>query len=126
MLLLNFSHPITTAQRSQIEELTGRQIEHSLGTMAQFDHAIAFGARTVALVDQVGLTPAEWQGVPLLVNLPGFAPAAACLLAELHGRIGHFPAIVRLKPVLNTTPTEYEVAEIVNLQTLREQARLRR
>jgi hypothetical protein len=60
------------------------------------------------------------------VNPPGLAPATAALLAELHGRMGYFPSILRLRPVSGTTPTRYEVAEIINLQALRDAARLQR
>lgn len=38
----------------------------------------------------------------------------------------HFPAILRLCPVVGSVPTVYEVAELVNLQAVREQARRRR
>ncbi|HIC88928.1 MAG TPA: hypothetical protein EYP04_05955 [Anaerolineae bacterium] len=74
----------------------------------------------------VRLAKEEWQIAPLLVNLPGYASAVACLLAEVHGRAGHFPAIVRIRPVAESNPTVYEVAEIINLQALRERARQRR
>lgn len=61
----------------------------------------------------------------LVVVLPGLATAAACLLAELHGRLGHFPAIARLQrqpgPVV-----AYEVVEVIDLQSARQQARTRR
>jgi hypothetical protein len=56
----------------------------------------------------------------------GNAPAAFVLLAELHGRIGHFPALIRLRPLPGSTPTTYEVAELINLQAIREDARRRR
>jgi len=48
------------------------------------------------------------------------------LLAELHGRMGYFPPIVRLRPVPNALPPRFEVAEIINLQAVREAARTRR
>jgi hypothetical protein len=48
------------------------------------------------------------------------------LLAELHGRCGYFPAAVRLRPVPDSVPPRFEVAEIVNLQAVREKARGRR
>ena len=64
--------------------------------------------------------------MPILANLPGYAPAAAAVLAELHGRMGHFPAIIRLRPIVGTTPTRYEVAEIADLRELRDAARAER
>ncbi len=51
---------------------------------------------------------------------------AVALLVELHGRMGYFPPIVRLKPVAGALPPRYEVTEIINLQEVREQARKKR
>lgn len=76
-----------------------------------------------AVVSEIGLTSVEWQSTPLLIRPPGHAPAAAVLLAELHGRIGSFPAIVWLRREIDKGPTRYEVAEIVNLQGVRDRVR---
>ncbi len=126
MLLLNLSHPLTPAQQAQIEQLTGRGIDRLIEIMPQFDHEQPFAEQILALVDAVGLSADEWQTTAIVVNPPGYAPAAATLLAELHGRMGHFPAIVRLRPAPGSTPTRYEVAEIVNLQAVRDSARFKR
>ena len=79
----------------------------------------------MALVELVGLTQAEWETLPIVVNPPGFVPGALCLLSELHGRMGYFPAVVRLCPVAGSNPRMYELAEIINLQALRDAARER-
>jgi len=126
MIVLNFSHPLTPAQITQIERLTNRKIARVIEQMPQFDHAQSFAEQARALVDAVGLSSQEWQTLPILVNPPGYAPAALVLLAELHGRMGYFAAVVRIRPVANSTPTQYEVAEILNLQSVREAARERR
>jgi len=126
MIILNFSHPLTPAQLGQIEALTGQVVERVVDLMPQLDHERRFDAQIGELVDGVGLSPQEWQTKPLLVNPPGYAPAAAVLLAEMHGRMGHFPAILRLRPVPDSNPPQYEVAEVINLQTLRDRARERR
>lgn len=126
MILLNLSHPLTEEQQQQIETLTGRPIERLIERMAQFDLARPFAEQSAALVDSVGLTPAEWQTAPLLVNLPSLNFGAAAVLAELHGRCGYFPPVVRLRPVAGSLPPRYEVAEIVNLQAVRDEARKRR
>jgi hypothetical protein len=94
--------------------------------MAQFDHGKPFGRQVARLVDGIGLSPAAWQTTRILLNPPGFAPIAVALLAELHGRMGYFPAIVRMRPIPNSVPPEYEVAEIINLQAVRDQARRER
>lgn len=125
VILLNFTHPLTAAQRGQIQALTGEMIAKDLGEMAQFDDQ-PLAEQIVALVDGVGLSAEEWQTLPLLLNPPGFAPATAALLAELHGRTGYFLPIIRLRKLVDNTPLRWEVAEIVNLQKLRDQARLKR
>lgn len=125
MLLLNFSHPLTDAQRSAVEALTGGVLDRVLDVRTQFDHALPFAEQVVALVDGIGLTAQEWQTLPLLVHAPSLSTIACAVLAELHGRCGHFPQILRLRPVGGGAPG-FEVAEIVNLQTVRDQARVRR
>jgi len=47
-------------------------------------------------------------------------------LAEGHSRIGYFPAIVRLRPLADSLPPRFEVAEIINLQAVRDLARQQR
>lgn len=125
MLILNFSHPITPVQHAQLAAMLGTQPE--IRTIAvQLDHRAPLLPQIVAVVEAAALTPEHWQTTPLLINPPGYAPAAAALLAELHGRIGHFPALIQLRPLEGSTPTVYEVAEVINLQQVREHARTQR
>lgn len=58
--------------------------------------------------------------------LPSLNFIAAVLLAELHGRMGYFPTIVRLRPVADATPRRFEVAELIDLQSVRDVARIKR
>jgi len=126
MILINFSHPTTAEQRAQIEALTGQPIARTIERAAQFDTAEPFAPQVTALIDSVGLSPAEWQTEPLLIMLPSLNFGAAVLLADLHGRCGYFPPVVRTRPVPNALPPRFEVAEIINLQTVRENARTKR
>jgi len=126
MILLNFSHPLTPEQLAQVTELTGQPIERSISLPAQFDHQQPFGTQLDQLMSQVNLTPNEWQTAPILVNPPSLNFIAALLLAELHGRMGYFPPIIRLRPIEGALPPRYEVAEILNLQAVRDAARLKR
>lgn len=134
MILLNFSHPLTPAQIAQVETLTGQRAERVIEKMPQFDHAQAFAAQARALVDAVGLTAQEWQTAPLVIIPPALNFIAAIVLAELHGRMGYFPTVARLRPVADMTPphpsvtlrTGFEIAEVVNLQSVRDAARTRR
>jgi len=92
----------------------------------QLDHERPFDEQVWDLVDGIGLSPEQWQTIPLIINPPGYAPAAVALLAELHGRMGYFPSILRLRPVPSSNPPQFEAAEIINLQALRDRARERR
>ncbi len=125
MLILNFSHPLTEEQRAQSAELASTAIEDIRTIPVQIDQTQALEVQVRAIVDSVGLTPDEWQTCELLINPPGYAPAAFVLLAELHGRIGHFPTLIRLRPRSGPVTT-YEVSELLNLQTIREEARKHR
>jgi hypothetical protein len=126
VILINFGHPLTDEQRAQLDTLAGQPVERIVDVPTQFDHRHPFPDQVRALVDGLELSPAEWQTLPILVNPPALNAIAVTLLAELHGRMGHFPAIVRLRPVANSPVTRYEVAEIVNLQAVRDAARGRR
>jgi hypothetical protein len=126
MLLLNFSHPLTPDQVKGIEAITGQTVERTIEAQAQFDHARLFPEQVRELVDGLGLTPVQWQQEALLINPPALNAIAVTLLAELHGRMGYFPPVVRLRPVAGSTPPRFEVAEVINLQQVRDEARLRR
>jgi len=126
MLLVNFSHPLAAAHIGRIRALTGQEIERVVQARVQFDHERPFGPQVRDLVDSVGLTPEVWQTARILLNPPSLQVIAVTVVAELHGRMGYFPAILRLKPVRSTVPPEFEVAEIINLQAVRDEARHRR
>jgi hypothetical protein len=126
MLLLNFGHPLTDAHLARIRELAGRDIERVVLVPTHFDHARSFAEQIRELLATVPLTPEQWQTTPLLINPPSLAPITAVLLAEIHGRSGFFPTILRLRPAVDATPPVFEVAELINLQSVRDSARLRR
>jgi hypothetical protein len=126
LLVLNYSHPLTAAHRADIEALTGSAIAEVRDIPTQLDPETPFGPQIVALAEAAELTPAQWQTQALLVVLPALNYAAALLLAELHGRMGYFPPVVRLRPVAGALPPRYEVAEVLDVQTQRAEARQRR
>jgi len=124
MIVLNYAHPLTAAQSARLAELLGETPEVR-DIPVHVDRARPLAAVATELADAAGLMPSEWQTRPLLLNPPGLAPLALALIAEIHGRCGYFPAIISIRPVADMTP-RYEVAEIVNLQDLRDTARARR
>lgn len=122
MILLNFSHPLTSDQLTQVTTLLGEEpIVHPIAV--QIDRKRPLQQVATALANTVDLSPQEWQTTPLLINPPGLAPLALALIAEIHGRAGYFVPILNIRPVEGATPPRFEVAEIVNLQTLRDSAR---
>jgi hypothetical protein len=126
LVVLNFSHPITPEQQAEIERLAGQPVERVLEVPVQIDHEAPLAPQIVALAEATGLSLDEWQTLPLLVNLPSLALAAGALLAELHGRMGHFPTVLHLRPETSGPTTVFVVAGLENLQTLRDVARTRR
>lgn len=124
-LLLNFSHPLTDEQRQDLEKRIGsvpeeRKIEVQVPPQTSMTQA------ATALVDGLNLSAEQWQITPLLIVPPGFSILASVLLAELHGRIGHFPTVVVIRSVPDAPVQTYAIAELINLQQVRERARERR
>lgn len=125
MILLNFSHPLTPDQLDRISALCGRPINLVFPLSTHFNVHQSLGPQVAALVSGIGLESHEWQTTGILVNLPSLNFVAALVLAELHGRMGYFPPVVRLRPAKGVLSSHDEVAEILNLQAIRDEARTR-
>ena len=126
MILLNFSHPLTPEQTAQVENLAGQKIEQIITFPVQFDNNQPFLPQLAELVGSLPLSSEELQTQPILLNPPSLNFITGLLLAELHGRMGYFPPILRMRSIPDSLPPRYEVAEILNLQALRDEARHRR
>ncbi len=127
-VIVNFTHPLNQHQIQQIERQTEVFVADVLSpskTPVHFDENIPFEEQVKAIVDDVPLTDEEWQELSIIVNVPGYAVIAAPLIAELHGRMGHFPKILRLRRNPDD-PNRYDFAEIIHLQRIRDRARKRR
>jgi len=75
------------------------------------------------MLDTLPLSPEEWQTEPILMALPALNYSAAVILADVHGRMGHFPTIVHISPVPGSVPTRYDVLELIDLQRVRDARR---
>jgi hypothetical protein len=126
MILLNFSHPLTREHLAQVEHLAGEPVEQVVDLPVQFDNDQAFEPQLENLLAGLSLAPETLQTGQIVVNLPSLNYIAALLLAELHGRMGYFPPVLRLRPGSGALPPRYEVAEVLNLQAVRDQARRKR
>jgi hypothetical protein len=124
--IINFTHPLTEEQLVAIEKMIGKKAAKVIQITFQIDVNRLLVEQVEARVEEVGLTGEEWQSLPLLINLPSLNYSTAVILALLHGRMGYFPATIRLRPVTGAIPPRFEVAEIVNLQEARERGRVQR
>lgn len=125
MIVLNYSHPLTEQQIARIAQIVG-ETPQVRAIDSQIDRERPLTDVAVELVDAAELSPDEWQTIPLIINPPALAPLAVVMLTEIHGRAGGFPAMLNIRPVAGSIPTRYEVADILNLQAIRETARRRR
>ena len=80
MLILNFSHPLTSEQQLQIEAFVTTNIDDIRTIPVQINQDEPLDQQIIAIVNAVGLSPEEWQTRMLLINPPGYAPAAFALL----------------------------------------------
>ena len=122
ILVLNFTHPLTEQQQTQIEHLSGTSIENIITIPTLINEEEPLEPQITRLIDAIDQSINDWHTHHIIINPPGYAPAALFLLAELHGRIGHFPTLIRMRPQHGSVTT-YEVIELLNLQTIRDAAR---
>lgn len=125
LLLLNYTHPLSEADLALVTAAC-RATPEIRGLAVTVDRSRPLADVARELADSAGLSGEEWQTRPLLLNPPALAPVALALIAEIHGRRGGFPAILNVRPVEGSTPTRYEVAEVLNLQAIRDGARKQR
>lgn len=126
MIVVNFAHPLTADQRARIEAIVGTSVDRVVEVQAHFDHAAPFGPQARELVDQAGLDSAGWQHESLVLVAPSLSSIGCVVLAEVHGRCGYFPPLVRLAPRAGAVPPRFDVVEIIDLANQRQEARGRR
>jgi len=123
MILLNFSHPLSAAQLLIAESLIQSKFTSTVDIKTHLDHQTSFPLQVKKLISDIALTSQEWQNARILVVPPSLSIISCILLSELHGRMGYFPAVLRVKPVPGSTPPVFEPAEVLNLQAIRDASR---
>jgi hypothetical protein len=126
--IINFAHPINDAQLEQITSLTSKTISRMqvIDIPAQINWERPLAEQALELLQSVPLSPYDWQTKQIIINPPGLAPLASTLLAVIHGIMGHFPALLVVRPVHDTAVPQFEVAGVLNLQYLRDNVRPQR
>jgi hypothetical protein len=127
-LVLNFSgHPVLPGQKQVIEKSmhwhSSEVLNFALGNVPE-DHN--FVSSIEEAVGKIPLSPEEWQTMPMVVIPAGYSAVWSVVLAELHGRLGYFPEVVRLRPAVPPATEKFEVAEIINLREVRHSSRDKR
>lgn len=120
MKVINFSHPLTAPQLSQIESHLNVRVEEVVKVRVNFDLYSPFVSQVSDLLNELGITPEEWRGGAWLIVPPSLNFITAVLLVELYNRMNRFPTIVRLRPVASALVSAFEVAEIIDLDGVRQ------
>ncbi len=126
IILLNFAHPITSKDIEKIEDIIKTSVTETRDIDTQVDPQNDIFTQIETILDNIGLSSEEWQTLPLIINLPSLNYSTAIMLAMLHGRMGYFPAILRMRPEPNVIPPRFVLAEVINLQAVRQKARYSR
>jgi hypothetical protein len=126
MILINFGHPLKGEILEEIQRVTGKSIKRIYDRPVKFDMELPFDAQAFTIVEEIGLSSLEWQTEQILVNPPSHPLMALTVIAELHGRMGYFTAVLRLKQQKDSVPPCFIFAEVLDLQAVRDQARLQR
>lgn len=126
VILLNFAHPLTEDNIKVIKGLAKQSVLDIKNINAQIDPEGDVSAQVEDILNRAGLSSEQWQKTPIIINLPSLSYSAAIMLALLHGRMGYFPPILRMKPESGSIIPKFVVAEIINLQAVRDQARKER
>ena len=120
-ILIKFARAMDSAQIQQLEDLLGAEIDERIDVSGQLQDDQPYLPQARAMISAVGLTPAEWQSLPLVINIHPFAPGAAAVLAWLHGLRGYFPDVVRM--MRDEQTGHFQVVEVLHLQSVRNEIR---
>lgn len=120
--VINFGHALTDGQIEQLRRLGYVIGIPNLGERINLDDGKHFASQVERILDSFGYSKMEWEalGGQTLFVLPTLSDIAGVLLAQLHGRMGHFPRVIR------RTRDEhggFSVIEVIDLQSLRAQQR---
>jgi hypothetical protein len=116
--VLNFSHPITEKQELAIAQEV-RDTVDIIDVKVQIDFNRSLQEQAYEILEPFVYTLVNER---FIVRPPAFDAASLSIMAVIHGVSGHFPRIVTMK----RENGEFGVWDIVDLQTLREEARTAR
>ena len=127
-LILNFSgHPVLAGHIATINTIrewpSSTVINVPVGTIKE-DRK--FVSNVLQVIENIDLSPEEWQTKNIVVIAAGYSTIWSVLLAGMHGRLGYFPDVALFRPTSGVAKEKFEVAEIMNLREVRHTSRHKR
>jgi hypothetical protein len=124
MTVLNFAGPLSRDSLSTIAALCGRKTRRTIDVATQFAEGEPLTDQVRSALDGIGLSSSDWQNQSVVINLPADPVVAALLVAEIAGRRGRTPSIVRWRTTSDGAGVE--PAEVISLHEIRKEARHKR
>jgi len=118
-IVLNFSHDFNEQQSEEIARLVGDewgiQTVGGLSRQYRYNTAEELSEQVREQVAAAGISPWAWQNCKIVVNLPAHSGGAMVALAEMHGRMGYFPTVLRIE----RAEDGFHFTEAIDLEKLR-------
>jgi hypothetical protein len=124
MTILNLASPLSSEDTSIIAALCGRKARRVVDVAAAFSETDPLAPQVRAMLDGLGFSSSDWQNQSIVLNLPPDPVASALIVAEIAGRRGRTPSVVRWKRTAGAT--RMEPAEVISLHEIRKEARHQR
>lgn len=119
--LINLSgHPLTDPQKKQLEDQYHASVEELIEVPIHFNPREELAPQVKKVIEDIGLVSKEWSERTIYLILPGIAPGAAAILAAIHGLKGGFPSIIWVYQSPQVDSQSYEIAQIINAQSIRD------
>ncbi len=120
--LINFGHPLSAEALTALESY-GVQEGTVIDIRVQLDMNAPLAPQMEKIADDIPFDQQRWATEPVLVCLPGASVAAGLILAIFHGRMGGFSRVISLN---RGEDGIFRLAEVIDLQFVRNHARLSR
>ena len=121
MTLLNLAEPLSREDVSVIAALSGRRARRVVDVVPRFDANLPLAPQVSSLVDGLGFSTKEWETTSIVICLPPDPVAATLVVAEIAGRRGRAPTVVRYGAA--KVGGKREPAELISLHEVRKEAR---
>jgi hypothetical protein len=115
MKVLNFAHPITESQLTELATLLYEEVEFL--DVVDISVQIDFRQDIKEQIDQIlNNCSVEWDAEDYVVRLPGMSFAAAMIVVEIYKRSEFFPQIIILARDETSAVPAFYVKEVVDLE----------